>query len=121
MFEAKPSPPSQLICTRLVAGYNCSWGYPDDDGGYPVTHYIYSHSATSSSPGHWVTVQASVTTALNRMLEENTSYMISVVAVNAVGDSDPTTTVILTPKSMRLLQIYNSLHTTVICFGYRAR
>jgi chitodextrinase len=95
--KSNPSPPTQLMCRRIVVGYDCSWGHPDDDGGYPLNHYIFGYFATGSNTEHFA-VQVSYAAAQNRTLKENTNYTISVVAVNAVGDSKTTTTSILTPK-----------------------
>ena len=61
-----------------------------DDGGSPITHYLVEKC--DMSRGSWV--EAEITTDLKctvRSLTHRKTYLMRVKAVNAVGESEPTT------------------------------
>ena len=66
------------------------WGASPDDGGSPITHYLVEKC--DMSRGSWV--EAEITTDLKctvRSLTHRKTYLMRVKAVNAVGESEPTT------------------------------
>ena len=86
----RPAPPEAPLRLSGVTSNSCNvaWGPSPDDGGSPITHY--SVEKMDLSRGSWV--EAEITTELKctiRSLVHKKEYLIRVMAVNAIGASDP--------------------------------
>jgi fibronectin type 3 domain-containing protein len=85
----KPKGPLRIddIC---AAGCTAIWNKPEDDGGSPITHYVIEKvhgSGDNFTPcGR---VNASETECKIRGFTENKEYRLQVIAVNAMGESEP--------------------------------
>ena len=87
----RPAPP-EFIRVSGITSNSCdlNWGASPDDGGSPITHYLVEKC--DMSRGSWV--EAEITTDLKctvRSLTHRKTYLMRVKAVNAVGESEPTT------------------------------
>lgn len=86
---SKPKGPMRIddICAE---GCTAIWNKPEDDGGSPITHYVVEKvhgSGENFQPcGR---VNASETECKIRGLTENKEYRLQVIAVNAMGESEP--------------------------------
>jgi hypothetical protein len=78
-----PGVPTGVMATVGNASASVSWVAPVDDGGLPVTGYI----VTASPGGVMASISAPGTSTTLAGLMNGTSYTLTVVAVNAVGDS----------------------------------
>ena len=74
-----------------------SWNPPATDGGATITSYT-----VRADPDH-ASCTTTRTTCVLEGLEPGQTYRISVVATNAAGDSDPSSTVEVTPTKLRAL------------------
>lgn len=82
-----PTAPTNLVGTvTTLTNIDLTWSAPLVDGGTPITGYVISYyTSTNSTP---VTIQSNTTTTYSLTgLSYNTSYYISVKAVNRVGSS----------------------------------
>ena len=87
-----PSVPTNVEVVETSAGsITVNWNAPESDGGLYLTGYrVYFKQTSAASFGAPVSTQATTATlALTADLE----YAIHIVAVNQVGDSQPSTTV----------------------------
>ena len=82
-----PGPVNGLACNRIAIGYNCSWNPPTDDGGEAVSTYCYGHitEQTADCPRNSSKCQLNPRTAKENALQQATSYVFYVYAVNSVG------------------------------------
>ena len=95
--KTKPSAPSKLSVTANTSGqFVASWSAPADNGGAAISAYVVQKL---DSNGAWVTVTqtaGTVTSAVVDLGGSGTSVSVQVVAVNEVGQSDPSAPVSLT-------------------------
>jgi len=86
----RPAPPEAPLRLSGVTSNSCNlaWGASPDDGGSPITHYAIEKMDLSR--GSWV--EAEITTELKvtiRSLIHKKEYLMRVMAVNAIGQSEP--------------------------------
>ena len=85
----KPKGPMRIddIC---ASGCTAIWQAPEDDGGSPITHYIvekvHGNGDNFMPCGR---VNAPETECKIRGMTENKEYRLQVIAVNAMGESEP--------------------------------
>ena len=87
----RPAPPEAPLKLSGVTSSSCelAWGASPDDGGSPITHYLVEKMDLSR--GSWV--EAEITTEIKctvRSLVHRKEYLMRVMAVNSIGQSDPT-------------------------------
>ncbi|WP_162251089.1 LamG-like jellyroll fold domain-containing protein [Acidovorax sp. Root568] len=83
---APSAPPTNAVATPGNAQATVSWSAPSDDGGAPITAYL-----VTGLPGGTCSVSGAppATTCNVPNLNNGTAYTFSVVATNAVGNSQP--------------------------------
>lgn len=84
-----PAAVTGLALTRTADGFTATWTAPASNGGSPVTGYILS-TATSEAGAYTTRYQNTSTSATVTGLTAGALYYVRVVAVNAVGNSAPT-------------------------------
>lgn len=97
--ETEPSAP---VLSRPVEGdgqVELSWT-ADSDGGSPITGHVITVSQASKSL-ETITTRGEDTTYTVTDLENDSEYDFTVVAVNAVGSSEPSNTITATPSASK--------------------
>ena len=86
-----------LTCNRIAIGYSCSWNSPTDYGGEAVT-YCYSHVSGSNAvcPPTSSNCQLTSRKAEENLLQQATSYLFYVYALNSVGRGNCLTEIVTT-------------------------
>ncbi len=99
-----PDAPTAVAATPAQKTVELSWTAPEDDGGTPITDYEYRIGT-----GNWIRIRGTGTRHTVTGLTGNTTYRFQVRAVNAKGESSPSTTTTKTtpvkptaPKNLRL-------------------
>ena len=87
-----------LTCNRSVVGYSCSWSPPSDDGGEAVTAYCYGHVSGPNAvcPPTSSNCQLNSRKTEENVLQQATSYLFYVYAVNSVGRGNCSTEIVTT-------------------------
>ena len=95
-----PGPVNGLTCNRIAIGYDCSWNPPTDDGGEAVSMYCYGHvtgqNADCPRNSSKNKCQLNPRTAKENSLQQDTSYLFYVYAVNSVGRGNCLTKIVKT-------------------------
>ena len=96
-----PSAPTNLT-TDYVFGksISVSWDPPSSNGGTNVTDYLVNYRVHGTSNWSQVDVGNSMPTTAIEGLSTTTPYDIEVIAVNGVGDSDPSVILHVTTNNM---------------------
>ena len=104
VFQAVPGVPANVICSRIVNGYNCLWSPPADIGGYKITHYKVGHNEGADKLQNLpVLLPSSVTSHMINTLEAGTMYTFAVSAVNVLGSGPSGSAKVITPSRMCML------------------
>ena len=85
-----PSPPRDIIAVPSSGSLALTWAAPASDGGATIGDYIVQYRA--SPDGEWKTLNDSVSplaAATIAGLTNGTTYDVQVLAVNALGTSNP--------------------------------
>jgi hypothetical protein len=100
-----PAAPTNLTATAGDGSATISFT-AGSDGGSPITNYKYSRDGGSS----WWALSPSDTTSPITItgLTNGTPYSISILAVNSVGDGQPSQFVSVTPQAQSLNNIISS-------------
>ncbi|HET9848322.1 MAG TPA: fibronectin type III domain-containing protein [Candidatus Dormibacteraeota bacterium] len=80
-----PDPPSGVTAAAGITSASVSWAAPASNGGSPVTMY----TVTSNPEAKTVTVDGSTLSATISGLAGGQDYTFTVVATNAIGNSQP--------------------------------
>jgi len=97
----KPSAPANLSATAGQGQVVLSWMPPVDSGDTAITGYLL-HRTTASDPHadpDLITVAPDTLTHTDPNLENGVTYSYSIVGINAVGESEPSTPVDVTPSA----------------------
>lgn len=103
--SGKPGAPGGLAATAGQGQAVLSWMPPADTGDSPITGYLIRRS-TNGDPGSTpplATLGADILTYTDQGLENGTTYSYTVVATNAVGESDPSAPVDAVPSAALVL------------------
>ena len=99
MLSDPPQPPSAPVITEpRKDSCQLTWTAPENDGGSPITGYYVERSTAKSS--RWLRITKELVSDLTysaKELMEDTEYEFRVVAVNKIGESEPS------PKSQTVL------------------
>lgn len=82
-----PSAPQNVTALPSDSSVQLAWGTPTSDGGRPITHYLVI--TTSNGSDVQQTVNAPANGVLISPLQNGSSYLFRVVAVNAIGQGEP--------------------------------
>ncbi len=94
-----PGAPTGLGATAGNTQVSLSWTAPSSDGGSAITDYLVEYKLTSE-PTSWSTFAdgtSTSTTATVTSLTNDLGYDFRIKAVNAIGNSDPSSTASATP------------------------
>ena len=90
LFPAVPGIPTDVVTTVFgVSQARVSWTAPDDDGGSPITGYRADVVIAGQSQTYSCIANGAHRTACTTMTLPIGSYSVRVVAINAVGESNP--------------------------------
>ena len=94
-----PAAPTGIVLTPGDAEITVKWDAPADDGGSQITAYIvrWQPAQASSDPPKQAQVEAADVMHTIGGLENDTEYEVQVVAVNVIGESDPSEVATATP------------------------
>ncbi|WP_112477699.1 fibronectin type III domain-containing protein [Streptomyces populi] len=95
---AKPGAPRSVTAQDSNASATVRWTAPEDPGTSPITGYEITATPASGAPVT-TTTGASTSSVLLTGLKNDTTYTVTVVAVNAVGKGASSTPVEVTPKA----------------------
>ena len=93
ILSTVPGSPTAVVATSGNSQLAVTWVAPANTGGSPITDYLVKYSSNSGST--WTNFIHPVSTALSCTvtgLTNGTSYVIKVIAKNAVGISLPSAT-----------------------------
>ena len=93
-----------LTCNRSAVGYSCLRNSPTDDGGEAVT-YCYGHISGSNAvcPPTSSNCQFTSTKAKENLLQQATSYLFYVYAVNSMGRGNCSTEIATTVQGTQMV------------------
>ena len=102
-----PAAPTGIVLTPGDAEITVKWDAPADDGGSPVTAYIvrWQPAQAASDPPKQAQVEAADVMYTITGLENDTEYEVHVVAVNLIGESDPSEAANATPTAAAVTTI----------------
>lgn len=100
MILDKPSPPrNPKVEEQRKTHIKLSWELPETDGGSEILGYIVERKTSSSS--RWIRCNKSPVNELTMTITdvmESTKYIFKIIAVNKIGESEPTETEPVTAK-----------------------
>ncbi|MGW2786113.1 fibronectin type III domain-containing protein [Streptomyces populi] len=94
----KPGAPRSVTAQGSNASATVRWTAPEDPGTSPITGYEITATPASGAPVT-TTAGASTSSVLLTGLKNDTTYTVTVVAVNAVGKGASSTPAEVTPKA----------------------
>ena len=97
-----PVAPTGLIATAISAAQiNLSWTAPNDDGGSAITGYkLQWHKDGATAFGQEITgIAADASSHTHTGLEQGTTYHYRLIAINVLGDSEPSNEASTTTQS----------------------
>ena len=102
-----PAAPTGIVLTPGDAEITVKWDAPADDGGSQITAYIvrWQPAQASSDPPKQAQVEAADVMYTIEGLENDTEYEVHVIAVNVIGESDPSETASATPTAAAVTTI----------------
>jgi len=100
--RSAPGAPVGVKLTPLNGGVSISWNAPIDSGGTPIIRYTGSATPTGTAGSVSTCIQNSgdSRSCLITGLSNGTSYSVSVVATNGVGDSSPSASQVVIPANV---------------------
>jgi len=100
-LQRVPVPPELESATAGNASVALGWSAPATDGGSPVTGYdVLVFSGGSSSPAATLAFGASTTSGIVEDLTNGVPYSFEVEATNAIGTSQPSSSLGATPNEV---------------------
>jgi hypothetical protein len=113
-----PGAPTGVTASSQGTSVVVTWLAPADTGGVPLTSYVVSaRTADGQSSGAPVTVDGKTRTATLTGLTAGTTYVVSVIARNAVGDSPAGTATSTTAATGSIPQV--TLTVGILSAGQR--
>lgn len=88
-----PTQPQTVAGVSSSGQASLSWSPPADDGGRPVTGYLVLRGSSAGTETLLASVSASATTYQDTTVSLKQTYYYEVIAVNAVGQSAPSSEV----------------------------
>ena len=106
VITAVPGGVIGLTCNRSAIGYSCLWNSPTDDGGEAVT-YCYGHVSGSNAvcPPPSSNCHLNSGKAEENALQQGTSYLFYVYAVNSVGRGNCSTEIVTTVLGTQIVSL----------------
>ena len=86
------SPPQSLTATTstsTLGGVLLSWGYPLDDGGYPIQGYEFRYQVNAGAFSAWVSTGTGTGTSFTHLCGQDNTCNYEVRAFNVIGTSSP--------------------------------
>lgn len=93
-----PSAPRSATATTGPKGITLKWSAPSSTGGSPVTAYRIHRGTASGTESFLTSVAGSTLTYLDKGVAKKTRYFYWITAVNALGESQPSTEVSATAR-----------------------
>ena len=97
-----PDEPTSIFVSADDGSLTVTWGLPDGDGGSPVTGYVVQWKVLGGEYTASNEIQVSATADRNVMipsLNNHTTYVVRVLAVNAIGRGEGSGEVAGTPNT----------------------
>jgi hypothetical protein len=121
-LSTEPSAPTNLAATVEGNSISLTWSAPSANGGSDISDYIVEYELTTDGTWSVFADGTSInTTALVTGLSDGTSYDLRVRAVNIIGQSDPSNTVIATPGEPAQVLVQSFSDLTVPTIGTMVR
>ncbi|MEM4090558.1 MAG: fibronectin type III domain-containing protein, partial [Thermoplasmatales archaeon] len=112
-----PLPPTNLTAIPESNGIYLTFSPPPSDGGSPLTEYIIYKGTQPSSEIVFKTLPANTTHYLDTNVVPGQTYYYFVVAVNSVGQSNPSSTAtVVAPKTVTTTPLWDPNNPNYLTF-----
>ncbi|MEM2074342.1 MAG: fibronectin type III domain-containing protein [Nitrososphaeria archaeon] len=112
-----PLPPTNLTGTPESNGIYLTFSPPPSNGGSQITEYIIYKGTQPSSEVVYKTIPANTTYYFDSNVIPGQTYYYFIVAVNSVGQSNPSSTIIVVaPKTVPTIPLWDSRNPDYLTF-----